>query len=142
MLKLLIPVDGSANAERVVNRVIRFLQNDCPACEIHVLNVQPPVEAWEVKRFMPEAEIEALLESRGGDALASARALLDQAKISYTPHVRIGPIAETIIAFAREIGCNHIVMGTRGMGAIGSLMLGSVATKVIHLADVPVTLVK
>ena len=33
-------------------------------------------------------------------------------------------------------------MGTRGMGAMGNLILGSVATKVIHLVDVPVTLVK
>jgi len=33
-------------------------------------------------------------------------------------------------------------MGTRGLGPIGSLLLGSVATKVIHLAKTPVTLVK
>lgn len=142
MLKLLIPVDGSTNAQRVVSRTIRFLQNDCPAAEVHVLNVQSPIEAWEVKRFIPKTEIEALLQSRGGDALAAARALLDEANIAYTPHVRIGPVAETIVEFAREIGCNHIVMGTRGMGAVGTLLLGSIATKVIHLADVPVTLVK
>jgi nucleotide-binding universal stress UspA family protein len=35
-----------------------------------------------------------------------------------------------------------IVMGTRGQGAVGNLLLGSVATKVIHLSKVPVTLVK
>jgi nucleotide-binding universal stress UspA family protein len=33
-------------------------------------------------------------------------------------------------------------MGTRGMGSVSNMLLGSVATKVIHLADVPVTLVK
>jgi nucleotide-binding universal stress UspA family protein len=33
-------------------------------------------------------------------------------------------------------------MGTRGMGAIGNVFLGSIATKVVHLASVPVTLVK
>jgi nucleotide-binding universal stress UspA family protein len=47
-----------------------------------------------------------------------------------------------IARFARERGCDQILMGTRGLGAIGSLLLGSVATKVIHLADVPVLLVK
>jgi nucleotide-binding universal stress UspA family protein len=35
-----------------------------------------------------------------------------------------------------------IAMGTRGMGTIGNLLMGSVATKVVHLASVPVTLVK
>ena len=33
-------------------------------------------------------------------------------------------------------------MGTRGMGAAAGMALGSVATKVAHLADLPVTLVK
>jgi nucleotide-binding universal stress UspA family protein len=34
------------------------------------------------------------------------------------------------------------VMGTRGLGPVQSLLLGSTALKVIHLAEVPVTLVK
>ena len=33
-------------------------------------------------------------------------------------------------------------MGTRGLGAVANLMIGSVATKVIHMVDVPVTLIK
>ena len=37
---------------------------------------------------------------------------------------------------------NQILMGTRGLGSVSSLLLGSVATKVIHLTDVPLLLVK
>ena len=33
-------------------------------------------------------------------------------------------------------------MGTRGMSAISNLLMGSIATRVLNLADVPVTLVK
>jgi nucleotide-binding universal stress UspA family protein len=33
-------------------------------------------------------------------------------------------------------------MGTHGLGAIASMMMGSVATKVLHLASVPVMLIK
>lgn len=43
---------------------------------------------------------------------------------------------------ARRLKCESIVMGTRGMGTIGNLFLGSVATRVIHLARIPVTLIK
>ncbi|HYD80291.1 MAG TPA: cation:proton antiporter [Paucimonas sp.] len=35
-----------------------------------------------------------------------------------------------------------IIMGTRGMEPVPTLMTGSVATRLVHLADVPVTLVK
>jgi nucleotide-binding universal stress UspA family protein len=47
-----------------------------------------------------------------------------------------------IAQVAREEDIQHIVMGTRGLGSIQGLLLGSVATKVIHLADVPITLIK
>jgi len=36
----------------------------------------------------------------------------------------------------------HIVMGSRGLGSFEGLLLGSVATRVIHLTELPVTLVK
>jgi nucleotide-binding universal stress UspA family protein len=141
MLKALIPVDGSANSDRAVKHVIAMAEGREPV-EIHLLNVQEPADNWELKRFMPQSEIEAMQESRGGDCLASARELLDKAGIRYTPHVLIGPVAETIARLALEQGCNMIVMGTRGSTSLGSLLLGSVTTKVIHLAAVPVTLVK
>jgi nucleotide-binding universal stress UspA family protein len=37
---------------------------------------------------------------------------------------------------------NHIVISTRGLGAVAGLVLGSVAMKVLQLAEIPVTLVK
>jgi nucleotide-binding universal stress UspA family protein len=43
---------------------------------------------------------------------------------------------------AQELGCNGIVMGTCGAGAMANLVFGSVACKVVHLFKVPVTLVK
>ncbi|HET9042709.1 MAG TPA: universal stress protein, partial [Burkholderiales bacterium] len=38
--------------------------------------------------------------------------------------------------------CEGIVMGTRGLGSVATLVLGSVAHKVLHLTHVPITLVK
>ena len=35
-----------------------------------------------------------------------------------------------------------VYMGTRGLGTIAGLLMGSVTVKVIHLSDVPVLLVK
>ena len=53
-----------------------------------------------------------------------------------------GQIAETIVRIAREEQVDQIIMGTRGLSAIRGLLLGSVSTQVLHLADVPVTLIK
>jgi nucleotide-binding universal stress UspA family protein len=43
---------------------------------------------------------------------------------------------------AHEEEVAQIIMGTRGLGEMRGLLLGSVTTQLLHLADVPVTLVK
>ncbi|GAB4451773.1 MAG: universal stress protein [Rhodocyclaceae bacterium] len=141
MLKALVPVDGSANSDRAVRHVIELVTGGSPL-EILLLNVQEPIDSWEVKRFMPAEEIEAMQIEKGGDALQSARALLDAAGVAYTPQVLIGPIAETIARHSADQGCHKIIMGTRGMTALESLVLGSITMQVVHLSSVPVTLVK
>ena len=141
MRKALVPVDGSPNSDRAVSHVV-LLAKINPALEVVLLNVQPEIDDWQVRRFLKKEEVEAMEESRGGDALQSARALLDAAKANYVPQVLIGPVAETIARIALEQNCDGIVMGTRGLGAVAGALLGSVASQVVHLADVPVTLVK
>ena len=64
------------------------------------------------------------------------------AGVAVVEHVEQGEIAPTIARLAQELTCDQIVMGTRGRSALGDLILGSVAVKVLHLAKVPVTLVK
>ena len=73
---------------------------------------------------------------------ASVRAILDEAGVAYTYDVELGPVAETIARYAREHKVDAIIMSTRGMSAISNLLMGSIATRVLHLTDVPVTLVK
>ncbi|MBV8739234.1 MAG: universal stress protein [Alphaproteobacteria bacterium] len=54
----------------------------------------------------------------------------------------LGSIAETISRLSHELQTDQIVMGTRGHDAVRRILLGSVATKVVQLVSVPVTLVK
>jgi nucleotide-binding universal stress UspA family protein len=51
-------------------------------------------------------------------------------------------VPSELVKYAEEKGCDGIIMGTRGLGPIGNLVMGSVATKVIHLTTLPVTLIK
>lgn len=140
-MKILLAVDGSEHSIRAARHVINAVTG-CEKHEILLLNVQEPIDAPEIRSHMKASEIEAMQETRGGDALASVRKVLDEANVSYTPVVLIGPLAETIVQFAADQGCDKIVMGTRGLGALGSALLGSVSQKVLQLTDLPVTLVK
>ena len=57
-------------------------------------------------------------------------------------HVKTGDPSAEILEFAQRYKIAEIIMGTRGLGRLKGLVMGSVATKVAHLATVPVTLVK
>lgn len=140
-MKILLAVDGSDHSNRVARHVVRLVQG-CADYQVTLLNVQAPIDAPEVLGHMPAREIEAMQETRGGDAMAAARALLDEAGVTYVPEVALGPVADTIARRATESGCDTIVIGTHGAGALRSALMGSVATDVIRLAGCPVTVVK
>jgi nucleotide-binding universal stress UspA family protein len=84
--------------------------------------------------------VEKYYRDEGEKALAPSKQVLDTAGIRYSPQVLVGEIAHTIVDHAQKSGCDMIYMGTRGMSAISSAMLGSVAMQVLHLTRVPVAL--
>lgn len=53
-----------------------------------------------------------------------------------------GPIAQTIVGYAKKVGATLIVIGSRGRGAFGSLVLGSVSQGVVHSAECSVLIAK
>lgn len=141
MPKVLLTIDGSESSDRAVKHLIRLVESSQPI-DVHLLNVQPPIMAGEISPMVTAKTVETLHHDKGEKTAESARALLDNAGIAYTFRIELGPIAETIARYAQNNQCETIIMGTRGMSAMRNLILGSVATRVIHLVDVPVTLVK
>jgi nucleotide-binding universal stress UspA family protein len=140
MFKSLLATDGSQHAERATRFLLRVAATGMPI-EVVILNVQPEVVDWQTHGLAKES-MTAQREFLGSQATEGARRLIEAAGIGYTVHVVLGDPAKTIVDFARQDGFDWIVMGTRGMGAFEGLALGSVAHKVVHLATVPVTLVK
>jgi nucleotide-binding universal stress UspA family protein len=141
MQQLLLPVDGSPSALRATKFLIRLIGGQ-PGAQVLLLNVQPAIMVKEISVNVTIEMTNQMHEQAGRDAISGAREVLDASAASCTEHLLVGDPAETIARFAKEQGVDGIVMGTRGLGSIKSLVLGSVATKVIHLVDVPVTLVK
>lgn len=141
MLKMLVPVDGSAPSSRAVDHLIKKLDWYKDGVEIHLLNVQHPFPA-HVASHIEHDQVQQYHREQGLAALADARKRLDAAGVMYHYHIGVGDEADLIVKYAREKACDQIAMGTRGLGSVSNLFLGSVATKVIHLAEVPVVLVK
>lgn len=141
MLKALVPIDGSRTSERAVRHVIEITKGREPI-EVHLVNVQDAADAPELRRFLKSPEIKKAQLEHGEAALATARRLLERAGVPYKTHVLIGDPAESITKLGKRGGFDKIIMSTHGRGAIAGLLMGSVATKVLHLSDLPVTLVK
>ena len=139
MQKILVAVDGSEHALKAVQHVARRAADG--GVEVHLVNVQYPVHG-SVGSFVDASQIKAYHKEEGEKIIAPARELLEKANVPYQHGLFVGEPAEVITRFAKEQGCDEIVIGTRGLGGISSLLVGSVATKILHLATVPVLLVK
>lgn len=140
MKTFLVPVDGSPNADRAVSHAIEMVQA-MKAAKLLLLNVQEQLERWYEHGLNSEASLRHLRE-QGEAQSARARKLLDQGGCAYDFLVMFGAPAEVIARVAKEHNCTGIIMGTRGLGEIESLLLGSTSFKVAHLTEVPVTLVR
>ena len=141
MNNVLVPIDGSAAALRAMEHAVQGLRGR-PDARVHALNVQAPkIHTWPSKLVSPDM-IDAELRKDGQRLLVQAEQIAHAAGVSCLAHVSVGQPAEEITAYAGRHECDSIWMGTRGLGAVTALVLGSVAQQVIHLARVPVTLVK
>ena len=128
MKNALVPIDGSPAALRALAFALRAMRNPLDA-QVQVLNVHAPLlHPWPGKLVSPDM-INAELRSDGEKRLVPAEIMALSASVACVPLVRIGSAATEIIGYAVEHDCGAIVMG-------------SVAQKVVHLAQVPVTLVK
>lgn len=138
--KILVPIDGSERSLRALRHLIRTI--GAAAVEVHVVNVQRLVMQGDFA-----LDVAVRMEARARLAAARhvlerARMLLEATAIPFKTTVLFGDPAKAIARYATEHGFDAIVMGTRGPTTVLGVPRGSVASKVVSLTDVPVTLVK
>jgi nucleotide-binding universal stress UspA family protein len=142
MHKLLVPIDGSESSIRALNYAIKIAKAQA-LLELHLLTVHPePIIYGEIQVYVSREKMEEMQNAHSMDILRPAIQVVEASGVPYTSEVLIGDTAPMIVKRANDLNCDGIVMGTRGMTAIGNLVMGSVATKVIHLTTLPVTLVR
>lgn len=142
MFKVLIAVDGSEPSKRAIEAVARLAERSGPV-NVVLIHVRERISPHATLPSSLQAQLAQANQQHQDTLIAEA---LEHARgcgltIGTTRRAQ-GAAAAEIVAAAAEVGADQIVIGTRGMGAIGNLFIGSTAQRVVHLADVPVLLVK
>lgn len=140
-MKILVPVDGSGPALEAVRHVLNLLSNGLNASLV-LATAQEPVYMYEMLLPPDAAVLERVTGAVGTNALAEAEALCRAAGVPYDREIVSGDTAQAVLDLASASGCDSIVMGARGLGAVKSALLGSVSQRVLQEARMPVTVVK
>jgi nucleotide-binding universal stress UspA family protein len=142
--KCLVPLDGSELAECSLNHV-KNLVKEKSVGEVTILNVVKVDIPWaEInERTIDLDAIRKPLFAAARKYLADVQSHLSAEGISVKAEAIEGNRpGETIIDYARENGMALIVIATHGHTGFKKLLLGSVATRVLHDSSVPVLLIR
>ncbi|WP_026293929.1 universal stress protein [Saccharibacillus kuerlensis] len=140
--KILVAYDGSKASNKALDRAIA-LTKASPDAQLEVLHIYDyprffvgdgiaPVPGSVNKEFFDLAE----------QTVEEARRRVNEAGINARIEMRQGAPAVLILEYAKELGVDLIIIGSRGLGAIREFVLGSVSHNVVQQAQIPVLVVK
>lgn len=141
MLKILIPVDGSELSLDAVQHGLHLVREGLQASFV-LANVQEPASLYEIVKARDLQVLQGVSEGAGAYLLESAQALCKAAGVACELEVASGDPAHTLVDIAERFGCDAVIMGARGRGAVRSALLGSVSQAMVHASAIPVTIVK
>ena len=150
--KILVATDGSARSEKAADTAI-MLAKSCGA-ELQILsvyNMGSPTSAMDIDpdsyeeikednmSISKEIEADRIKPQKFYVHQISEKAKSESVKTSGI--VSVGDADQEILKAAAEGSADLIVMGTRGRSPVVAGIMGSIATKVIHNATIPVLVV-
>ena len=139
-MKILVAVDGSTHTEHAIDYLVRHAAQFGGA-EIELLTVHLPIPGRPARHLGRE-----VVDSYYGDecekALAPARRALKKAGVQFTEGFKVGNPGAVIAAHADEGKFDMVIMGSHGHGALGNLVMGSVATEVLAGCKAPVLVIR
>ncbi len=135
--RILVPIDSSEIAERAMKEAIKV--NHLNDAEIHILYVAD-INRLAINAYL-SGNVLLEIEKAGERILDSAKELFPE-NMKVIPVYRTGDPAEIIKDYEHEISADLIVMGSRGLGLVRGVLLGSVSKYVLEHAKCPVLIVK
>lgn len=143
-MKILLAVDGSKPSLDAARLLVEHADWFREKPQVELVTVHLPVPKLPRMRAagVGKEQIEKYYREEGEQNLAAAKKLLERSGLPYEAHILVGPVAETIVKHAKSARCDLIYIGTHGRTALADAVMGSTASKVLHLSEVPVLLAK
>jgi nucleotide-binding universal stress UspA family protein len=144
MMRIVVAADGSAHARKAAEVAAR-LSREMRGAEVILVNVGhiPPIAfAGAANGVVELAALWTVLQESGQKILDDTGKVFAGIDAEVIRAYREGEPATEILKAAQEHKADLIIMGSRGLGQFGGLILGSVSERVLHGAHIPVLIVR
>ncbi|MCW5221108.1 universal stress protein [Verminephrobacter aporrectodeae] len=140
-MNILLAVDGSAYTKKMLAYLSTHEDLLGNSHAYTLLTVQPPLPA-RARAALGKEVVDAYYEEEAEAILAPVCKFLARHGIEAKRCVKVGAIGETIAKVADTGRFDLLVMGSHGHGALATLVLGAVTTRVLAHSKIPVLLVR
>jgi nucleotide-binding universal stress UspA family protein len=141
-MKILVAIDGSENSIRALNYAIALAGKMTEPSSLVLVNAHDDISLRGASQFVGKEAVNDYLDDLSRGELAEAIALAEKSPLPFESTFARGQVAQAIVKVASERAVDLIVLGSKGRSALSDLLIGSVATRVIAMAEIPVTLIK
>lgn len=135
--QILVPVDGSESSDKSIAQAISLAE--VYGAKLNFLYVAN-VNQLSINASLTHAIMNAM-RTAGAEILERAANMVPE-KIEYEKIMETGSPAEVILEYEEILDADLIVMGSRGLGVVKGVLLGSVSQYIIERAKCPVLVVK
>jgi len=140
-MKILLAVDGSDYTRKMLDYVCGNRQLFDPSHTFMLFNAQAPLPP-HARSAIGNAKVNEYHAEEAKKVLEPALAMLAGQGLQAQSQWKVGPVGDTIAAFAQEGNYDMIIMGSHGHGSLARLVMGSVSTQVLAQCGVPVLLIR
>jgi nucleotide-binding universal stress UspA family protein len=138
--KILLATDGSKDAELAAKAAVDLSKRT--GAELHVVHAWRPLPHYAYPSLVPEG-YQPPYEEGARKILEAQVGRIEEAGISVAEaHLVTGRPADAILDLGDQLGAGLIVVGSRGLGPVKRLLVGSVSESIVHHAKCPVLVVR